>query len=115
MRYVPEPGLASVLGGRGGVPEQQGRGRFPVGDAGEPDRRAHLQLDAVDDHRRRQGLDDTLRDELALARMQHLGEQQRELVAAEPRCGVGAAEALVQAPGDLDRARRHPPRGRAPR
>ena len=37
--------------------------------------------------------------------MEHLGEQQGELVAAEPRRRVGAAQALVQAPGDLDEHR----------
>ena len=85
--------------------EQHGGGRVLGVRAGEPDRCLDRHRDSVAGDRRREGLNHALGDQLRLTRVEHLGQEQGEFVATEPRRGIGAAQALVQAVRDLDEHR----------
>ena len=69
---------------------------------GEADARAHAQLVAIDPERRREGLDDARAEDLGRCRVCLVRDEDREFVAAEPRRGVGSAQALADALGRLD-------------
>ena len=95
-------GLARVLGSRARLAEQRGRRSILGARAGEADPRLDGHGASLGHHRGCQRFNHPLGDQLGLARMQHFGQEQRELVAAEPGSSVGPAQALVEPAGDLD-------------
>ena len=65
----------------------------------QPDAHRHVHGLAVEAERAAHRVEHAARHALALRRVHHLLDQQRELVAAEPRGGVGRAQAAAQARG----------------
>src|SRR2546423_317263 len=68
----------------------------------DADRRRDEDLAALDPERWRHRLGDALGDGDRLALVAHVLEQDRELVAAQPRGGVACPQAAAQARGDRD-------------